>query len=171
MGYATATDMISRFDVRNVGDIVSDDGTRATPTELETDPKLTAALDSAAGHINAACLQGERYTVSDLAGLDGDSKAYLVDINCTVAWAALWRRKSYTEDSQTRSEAIQRADEELTRLRSGEWVFDVAEAKAAGRADVTTITRNEINNDWELVADRVRGPNKLYPARRTFKRR
>jgi hypothetical protein len=160
--------MIDRFDVRNIGDLVTDDATRVEDVNiLAVNPKLLAALNSAAGKINAACLTGERYSVSDLAGLDGESKAYLVDLNCTVAWAALWRRRSYTEDSQTRTDAMVRSDEELTRLRNGEWVFDVAEAKSSGRADVTTIHRDDVSTNYNLVADRVR--SHLYPRRRSYK--
>lgn len=171
MGYATVADMVDRFDERNLGDIVADDGTRVTnvtPTFLlRINPKMIAALDSASGQVNAACLQGERYSVDDLAGLKGDSKAYLVHITCVVALGALWQRKLYTEDNPARTEALQRMDQELTRLRDGEFVFDVTAAKEAGRGDVSTVSRSVIQNQWNLVVERVRG--KLYPPRRTFR--
>ena len=167
MGYASPDDMISRFDVRNLRDLTSDTGDRTDESALETNPKMIAALDSAAGKINAACLQGERYSVDDLAGLKGDSKAFLVDINCVVAWANLWRRKGYTEDNMMRANAIQDANDELKRLRTGEHVFDVVEQKQAGRADVSTIPRFTIERDWSLVNDRMRGH--IYPRRRSFR--
>ena len=167
MGYASPDDMISRFDVRTLGDLCGDASTRITATLLETNPKMIAALDSAAGKINAACLQGERYSVDDLAGLKGDSKAFLVDINCVVAWGNLWRRKGYTEDNMVRANAIQDANDELRRLRTGEHVFDVLEQKQAGRADVSTVPRETIGRDWNLVNDRMRGH--IYPRRRSFR--
>lgn len=168
MGYASPDDMISRFDVRTLRDLSSDTGDRTDESDLETNAKILAALDSAAGKINAACLQGERYSVDDLAGLKSDSKAFLVDINCVVAWGHLWRRKGYTEDNTMRANAIQEANDELARLRTGEHVFDVVEQKQAGRADVTTVPQDTITRDWSLVNDRMRGH--LLPRRRSFRR-
>lgn len=168
MSYAGPTDMISRFDVRTLGDLCADNNTRVTAGLLETNPKMIAALDSAAGQINAACLQGERYSVSDLAGLLVESKAHLININCIIAMAALWRRRHYPEENQTRTESLALAETELTRLRTGEHVFDVVENKIAGRADVTTVSRVTIEQQWELVNDRIRGH--LLPPRRSFRR-
>ena len=167
MGYASPDDMISRFDVRTLGDLCGDASTRITATLLKTNVKMIAALDSAAGKINAACLQGQRYSVSDLAGLKSDSKAHLVNLNCMVAWAYLWRRKGYTEDNTSVVNAIQEADAELKSLRTGEHVFDVEDVKIAGRADVTTVPQDTIRRDWNLGSDTVRGH--LYPRRRSFR--
>ncbi len=171
MPYATPADMILFFDSRTIGDLVSDDTTRVSEANQATNAKLIGALDAASGQINAACLQGERYTIADIGGLIGDSRAFLEQLTCELTMAVLWRRKPYSEDNQSQVDAIQRADETMKRLRSGEWVWDVADNKAAGRAEVKGISRNEMTRDWALVADRLRGKGKLFPRRRTFQNR
>lgn len=165
MGYARGADMIARFDTRLLGDLCSDTATEIAEADLPANPKMVAALNAGAGKINAACLKGERYSVNDLAGLKNDSLAYLVDMNCTIAWANLWRRKGYTDDNTMRANAVQAVDDELTRLRNGEHVFDVVAQKQAGRADVTTVPRETIQRDWFLVNDRMRGH--IFPRRRS----
>lgn len=169
MPYATPDDMIARFDVRTLGDLSADDGTRVSSANLAINAKLVASLSDASGQLEAACLQGERYSIEDLGGLKGDSESFLVRIVCDLALGYLWRRKLYVDENAARLEAVQRADEHLTRLRSGEWVFDVTENKEAGRAKVATIPRDTISNDWHLFVDRVRG--KLYPPRRSYRNR
>lgn len=169
MAYATPDNMIERFDVRTLGDLSSDDGTRITASGLKTNAKIVASLSDASGQLEAACLQGERYTIEDLGGLTGDSESFLVRIVCDLALGYLWRRKFYVEENPARLEAVQRADEHLTRLRSGEWVFDVTEVKEAGRAKVRTITRQEVSNNYHLFVDRARGP--FYPRRRSYRNR
>lgn len=169
MAYATPDDMIARFDVRTLGDLSADDGSQVSASGLATNAKIIACLSDASGQVEAACLQGERYTIEDLGGLTGDSESFLVRIVCDLALGYLWRRKLYVEENAARLESVQRADEHLTRLRSGEWVFDVTEVKEAGRAKVRTITRQEVSNNYHLFVDRVRG--KLYPRRRSYRDR
>jgi len=169
MPYATPDDMIARFDVRTLGDHAADGDTRVSAADLVTNAKMIAMLADASGQVNAACLQGERYSVEDLGGLTGDSAAFLVRLTCDIAFGHLWRRRPYTDDNEARAEAIRQADDHLTRLRDGEWVFDVAENKEAGRAKVIGVRRSVVSRDWKLVADRVRG--KLYPRRRSFQDR
>ncbi len=171
MPYATPADLILYFDSRTIGGIASDDGTNVSESDQQTDPKIVASLDAASGQINAACLQGERYSIADIGGLIGDSRAFLEQLTCVVAMGILWRRKPYPEDNQAITSMLQWGEETLGRLRSGEWVWDVAENKAAGRAEVKGISRNEMAQDWHLVADRLRGKGKLFPRRRTFQNR
>lgn len=166
--FATPTDFLNRYDVRTVGDICSDDGTRVTESALATNDKLTTALNTATGQILAAVLQGERYTAADLAAMTGESAAYLTDLTCRIAFWLLWQRKPYTDDQQ-RMEAKERADQALELLRTGAHVFDITANKEAGRANIDTVTRTEIQDNWELFVDKARGH--FYPARRTYARR
>jgi phage gp36-like protein len=168
MAYATASDMIKRFDSRVVGDLVADNGTSVDEDDLASNAKLTAALSSASGQLNAAVLQGERYTVADLTGLTGDGSEFLKQITCELAFGLLWQRKPYADDNLARKEATERMSDWLHRLRGGEWVFDVNENKEAGRPKVSTVTRIQAR-DENLIVDRMAG--NYFPPRRTYRDR
>ena len=55
MSYASPSEMKARYDARRLGELVKDDGTKATPVQLDTDTVLQAALDDGHGLIDAAC--------------------------------------------------------------------------------------------------------------------
>lgn len=160
MPYATPADLLKRFDARTVGDLAADDGKRVVPSALLTDPNVSAVLDDASGEIEAALLQGERYSATDLANLTGNSQQYLKRICCEIAFGLLWRRRPWADDQQ-RLDAIKRADEHLERLRKGERVFDVVAVKDAGLPDVTGVTIADLEN-LNLLRDRT---FHYYPAR------
>lgn len=163
--FATPADLLLRYDVRTLGDICSDDGIRVSETNLLTDQKVTTALDSATGQIMAAVLRGERYTAADLATMTSESRDYLKDLTCRIAFWLLWQRKPYPDD-QNRMEAKKNADEALELLRTGQHIFDIAETIEAGKPDVETVTRTEIADYWNLFVDRARG--RYYPSRRSY---
>lgn len=164
--FATAADMIARFDSRTLGDLCSDDDHRVSEAGLLTNDKMTVALDSATGKILAATLRAARYSRDDLDTLTGESLALLIDMTCRVALWNLWQRKPYAEDQQ-RTFSKQNADESLELLRKGDHVFDVAAAIEAGLPNVETISREVIQRDWDLVVDQARGS--FYPRRRSYR--
>ena len=51
MAYATAADLIARFDWRIIGDLASDSGTQVTEGALANKSKVTAALNDASGRV------------------------------------------------------------------------------------------------------------------------
>ena len=67
MQYCTRMQMLERFDARSVGQLVNDLGVEVDPNTLLMDPVLLNHLQSASGKIEAALLQGNRYSTSDLA--------------------------------------------------------------------------------------------------------
>ena len=166
--YATADDMIARYDSRSIGNLVTDDGQRAEEVELSTNEKVTTSLSSATGRVNAACLRGNRYTVDELAGLTGDDAEYLKDIVCAQAFLILWRRRPHGDD-QLRDAVKEEVDEALKQLRTGEMVFNITAVKDAGIPQIDTIARVTIGSQWELVADKCR-PS-FYPRRRSYRNR
>jgi phage gp36-like protein len=166
--FATAADMIARYDARTLGDLVTDDGNQVAENALAANPKMTAALATATGQIKAAVLRAERYTTAELEALTGESQQYLKDLTCQIAFWCLWRRRPYIDDQQ-RNEVKASADEALELLRTGAHVFDIDRQKDAGTPKVETITRAEVENDWSLFVDQARG--NFYPRRRTYKQR
>lgn len=170
--FATAQNMIERYDARTLGDLCSDDGNKVAESALATNLKMTAMLSSATGKIVAACLRAQRYTRAELdtlaaAGTDGSD--HLIDVTCQICFWMLWRRKPYT-DNQQRVEAQQAAEEYLEMLRNGDHVFDIERTQEAGTPKTDTVTRIEINDQWDMWVDRARSGH-FYPARRSHKQR
>jgi hypothetical protein len=155
--YATPADMLALKDARTVGALVKDDGTRASATALATDPNLLAALQAASGEVEAAVMQGGRYTVADLQALTDNSAAYLKELVCKIAWARLWARRPYDKEH---AEAIREAQDALEMLRLGKHVFNLPAQINAGTPTITgpsVVEYQQLNT----IVGRSRG--KFYP--------
>lgn len=161
MAYATVAQLIDRKSSQTIGDLVSDDGSPVLEGDLATNSKVLAALDSASGAIEAAVFAGNRYTAADLAGLVGNSAAYLVSITCDLAMAFLFARKP-THDIDDYKAAMDLQDSHLERLRQGKHVFNVAEVEAAGVPSVALPSVVQVTG-LNLIRDRTQN---YYPARR-----
>lgn len=161
--YAEPADMIARYDVRTLGDLVADDGTRVDATTLLTDDNLQAALDDASGEFEAAMQQLRRYTPAELAALTGNSLALRKRIVCKLAMGMLWERRQYI-DLEKAEEAMDAARKIMERLRKGEILFDVTANVEAGVPEAVTPTVQSIRLQ-NLIVDRSRGRNGYYPAR------
>lgn len=161
--YATAADLINYTDARWLGDMASDDGKRVPATELTDSGKITAALETASGLVESSCLQGKRYSTTDLSGLTGNSLAYLKMIVCDVAAWRLSERRRYIDPKDYESRHTL-AMEHLNALRNGSQVFNVADNLTAGVIDgtdgPTTVQLETLN----LIRDRTK---RFYPVRRT----
>lgn len=160
MAYATAAQMITRYDARTIGELVADDGTRVTGATLLADPNLAVALDDASGQIDAALMQSNRYSADDLSGLTGNSAAHLQRITCDLAMGYLYaRRPMYDVDSYQKF--MELGNKILTQLRKGENVFNLSSQKDAGTPSVdgpTTVDYARLN----LLPDRIKH---FFPSR------
>lgn len=165
--YADADDLIARYDTRILGDLVNDSGERITEAELSGNSKITTALEGASGELNANVLRGNRYSVSDISALTGNDLVFLKDIICTLAFARLYRRRSWVEISDSMKESMEYAERKLKALGNGEVIFNIEDTRNAGAPSVTAVSRVEITRDWELVADKCRGH--IYPQRRSYR--
>lgn len=166
MAYATPAQMIQRYDVRTLGDLVGDNGIRVDRAALATDANLQAALDDASGEIEAALLQGKRYTTAQLTALTGNSAKYLVRLTCTIAFGLLFGRRPWSDDDEEgsgRRGAEKQARAALEMLRKGQTIFDVEEVKEAGLPAIETPTIQTILQS-NLAVDQSRGH--FYPRRR-----
>ena len=160
MSYASPADLIARKSVQTLGDLVSDDGTRITPTGLLANVNLQDALNDASGEIEAALLQGNRYQVSDLNALSGNSQGYLKRITCEIAWAFLLSRKPDRRVEELKA-ALELQDVYLERLRTGKNVFNVAAEIAAGQIAVVVPSVQSVQTK-NLIRDMSRN---YYPTR------
>jgi phage gp36-like protein len=143
MSYAQPADMMARYDVRRLGDLVRDDTTRADPSSLLSDTVLQTALDDAAGEIDASVLAGQKYLPADLAGLTGTDLALLKRLNCDLAYGFLVMRRGYSAaDAQAQAPGFARAQELLQLLRDGNKVFGVLANRQAGLPHTVPASQN-----------------------------
>lgn len=143
--YCTNAQFVQFYDVRTIGDWISDDGTRVTPailTDITTAPGtlLAALLQKASGMIEAACLIGGRYSASDLAnltsaadrtlGLTSNTELLLQGLVADLAVWIMWSRRP-NRDAQMPLQS-QLALGTLEELRNGTRIFGTQEAINAG---------------------------------------
>lgn len=162
MAYATAAQFLDRYDARDVGDLVSDEGLQVSPIDLPGHVRLAAVLNDASGDIEAALLVGNRYTPDQLSGLTGNSASHLQRVTCEIAMAyLLGRRPSINSE---RIEAQEKLRElHLDRLRRGENVFNLDDQRNAGVAAIDGPTTLDYSRELNLIRDRTRH---YFPARR-----
>ena len=162
MAYASASDLLLRYDSRRVADLVSDAGERSS--NPASSPVLAAVLDDASGAIDAACRAAQRYLASDLAGLSGNSLALLKRLTCDLAFSYLVARRGYSaNDQRVMAPQAQSASDMLEMLRRGERIFnDTTDAAAAG---VTVHTDRTVTSGFYTQLDIVGRSSRLFGER------
>lgn len=159
---AVSADMLKRFDARVLGDLVGDAGVRVPQSDLLDHPNLQAALDDAWGEILSVLTSGERYSEADLTALTGDSRQYLIRVNCKIAIKNLYERREWAGDDDQREDAIAAGRTALEELRTGKKVLTTAAAEA-GTPHIKTPSVHTIQTTNLVVDNARRG---FYPSRR-----
>lgn len=122
--------MIVRFDVRTLGDLLSDTNTRLTAAQVQASTVLETLLLEASGEVETACIAGQRYLPEDLDALEGASLQKLKGIVCGFAFSLLMdRRPNIIAEAPKR---VKDALVLLEQLRGGERIFSLAGAAEAG---------------------------------------
>lgn len=132
--YATPTQFLDRYDVRTVGDLLSDTDVSLSSGEVLTSTRLQALLDQASGEIETAAVAGLRYRPDDLDALitnGGNGAQYLVGLVCDLAMYKLMNRRPSPVATAPPGPA-QAALDALQMLRDGERIFGFVEAGVAG---------------------------------------
>lgn len=166
MAYATPADIMARYDWREIGDLVSDNGEQVDRAELSSDVNLAAALDDASGEVDSALLVGGNYTPDQLAELTGNSLARLKHLVCMIAIANLLNRRPMANWERFK-EIMDQVKESLEQLRRGENILNVpgkADAGLPSLGGYTTVSVKALN----LVRDRTRNyfPGRALPGNR-----
>jgi hypothetical protein len=118
------------FDVRSAKNLLSDAGIPLTDSGANTSPALQFILQAAAGRIEASCTVSSRYSPADLAGLTGNSAAFLAQLNARLAVFDLWTRRP---DPNTKlPEECKLALSDLRQLEDGKLIFGTVEHAQAG---------------------------------------
>jgi phage gp36-like protein len=151
--------MCARYDVRILGDLVSDSNTRVTV--LQGNVILQQALDSAAGEIDSYALRGGRYTLAQLQGLTGQDQQFLFDLNCALAFCRLRLRRGVPASDFPQCEWAQKMLEDLA---AGKTIFATLGAELSGLPFTDFIPQPNYNL-MNLLRDRAT-PGQFTPRRR-----
>jgi phage gp36-like protein len=118
MLYATCSDMAARYDVRLIGDLVSDTGAQVIAADLPTNANLLAALTDASSAVDAALFVGNRYTPAQLASLSDTGASLLRRLVSDLALIYLKRRRGRF-DSEKDAALLKEVNDALKALRDG----------------------------------------------------
>ena len=135
VAYATPADMVTRYDVRSLGKLLSDNGAEMTATQVQNSAVLTTLLQQASGLIESACVVGQRYQINptasppinDLAALTGNSQQLLVGLVCDLAYWYVWARRPHRERKSELPATVELAFDWLDKIRAGEAIFGILE--------------------------------------------
>ncbi len=130
--YASQQDLVNRCDVRTLGDLLSDDNTRLSPSDVLTSTLLNTLLLAASGFVELATYAGRRYSVLDLQALPNPSGQLelLKDLVCARCMMTLIRRRPHV--IQKTPEWVTENLGLLNQLRQGERIFGFLQSAQAG---------------------------------------
>jgi hypothetical protein len=175
--YCTTSQFLGWYDIRTVAEALSDTGTPIgatslgpdgnwiiNPTIVEANPTFVQLLQGAAGKIEAVCLMGGKYSLTDLQTLANQSPPsnqtiWLAQINADIAAPEILGRR-FMEFPDFVKRAAE-ADGVLKALRDGEMIFGLLGQIDAGFLDPQHETPCTV--DKRALA--------TYTARRLFGRR
>ena len=132
--YADPSDLVSRYDVRTIGELATDDEQVLSRTAIVNHVNVLTALKAASGRVEAALRHGDRYSIEDLTGLTDNSQEHLKDIVCAIAMTRLLRRRPGCFIELMSSVAAE-AEDYLKQLSSGYEVFSIQAHVEAGLMD------------------------------------
>jgi hypothetical protein len=167
--YITPDDFFNLVDIDLIAQVYSSNGVPLTRTQLETDPRLLAALQAASGKVESTLLKGGRYSAQSLAALTGVSREFFNKLVADTALAFVYEyRDGMTPPDNVRLR-IDRAEKLLTRLADGSDILSFSETVQAGQPLTymmnfsDKIRRNYLTTDlvwrpyWGMRQDLERG--------------
>lgn len=127
----SVTNFLNRADVVSVGRLCArgtsgTSGNSAQPlslSALQTDTVLAAALTDASGLLVSACLQGDRYTETDLTNLTGNAQGAMYRFLARLAECLLWESRAMGSGDIPQPAFYELTYQDLERLKRGERVF------------------------------------------------
>lgn len=163
--FASGADLIARYDVRTICDLINDDNTAATSGDITGGVNLVvnAALADASGEVLTALRQAGRYTEAGLLAMTGNSAALLKKVTCKIAFWNLWERRASWDDDRG-DQARADARRVINDLKNGNIVFDIEGDVAAGvpRVSVPTIFESQNRNTLRFRMNPVY-PREQFP--------
>lgn len=145
--YATVAHLMTRFDVRELGDLVNDDNTQTASGSLAANTTLIAMLQDASAEIRAAATARGAYIDAHLDELATDEDALLVRMTCVLAMGYLYDRRGKGRPEEF-ADTIDTVRDQLERLQTGEAVFGIVEAVEAGKVEPYRPSEAEARALW-----------------------
>lgn len=169
MTFATANNLVERFDHRLIGDLCSDDGNDLTLGQVLTDARVAAALDDASGEVLTNLQVGGNYTYEDLEGLTGLNRSHLVRVCCDIAMGLLIQRRPNRVSTEVADKIAEKAREHIRQLRKGENIFGFPEKVEAGNLHASHMQATQLEG-LNLIPDRMHRyfPDQQQRSRRTW---
>lgn len=119
MTYASGTDFVERYDVRLIGDLISDNGTPVTAADVPSNANLMAVLADASSAVDAAVFVGNRYTPAQMASLSETAAGFVRRLVCDLALIYLKRRRGRF-DAERDAALLKEVNGTLDSLRKGD---------------------------------------------------
>ncbi len=168
--YATPADTLARLDIRTVGDLCSDTGTRIAAMPVLTNNNFLQAIRDASAEVEKNALIGGRYSVGDLqtiANSTGVAAGVMLRLISRLTCVFLFERRP---DMELKQPWIwEQAEKDLEALREGKNIFSFAETAAAGiqSHEVETARQIERREGVVVQSERYFGrqPNRRDPRR------
>jgi len=154
MSFASANDLVERYDYRLIGDLCSDEMSELTLGQVLAEAKVSSALNDGAGEILVCLQSGGNYDESDLEELDGLNQSHLIRVNCDIAMANLIQRRPNKVNVEVAEKICEKAREHLNRLRKGENIFGIPAKVEAGNLSVSHMSSVQIES-LNLIPDRM----------------
>lgn len=141
--YCTGAQCIKFYDVRQIGDLLTDDDTRVAAGSVAAHPNLTAELNAASGEVESAVLVGGRYSVADLQALQSANSVGGEYLAKMVAVIAVWNLMERRNPDVMMPDRVRRVYESLEKLRTGENIFGFIENIAAGVTETVKLYQDQ----------------------------
>lgn len=152
--YCTVAQFLQSYDVRTVGQLLSDTNVAYTVTDINNigstaNLTLLALLQKASGMLESACLLGNRYAPADLSGLTGNSAQFLAGLVADLAMWLLWNRRPDRKTPIPAQASV--ALDWLESLRTGDRIFGTQEAMNAGEPEDVQEKVSDVQNRYGAV--------------------
>ena len=118
MSYATGEDIAQRYDLRLIGDLISDTGSPIPSGSIPTNTILLAVIEDASAAIDAAVFVGNRYTPAQMADLSDTAAAFIRRLTCDLTLIYLKRRRGRF-DNEKDAALLKEVNDTLAALRDG----------------------------------------------------
>lgn len=118
----SAADLTTRYDARSIAALASDTGTPIWTDDIANDMKVLTAIDDAEGNVFGYLMSNGRYTVEQLAALEGSRLAYLKRIICDMAMLHLLQRRPKVDEALfNQLRAV--VDDHIKQIKNGESIL------------------------------------------------
>ena len=149
--YATAQDLIDRFDVRLLGDLASDTDAFVAEADLPSNARIAAALTDASAVVDSALLAAGKLTQPQLDEIKTDGDPTLRRIVSDLALGDLYSARGRGVPDGHR-QRVDRAEDDLAAIRRGTHAINVSRVQSSSVPGATR-SRPETRSGQRRVSD------------------